>query len=140
MEGRSLCTYSRRLQRVVILLQRVVDITTTRSNNVSHSLVVLATRSKTCHLIGQCLQRVVENYYALQSTRIGPQRPAILMQIISPLLLLVLLKYDHAPHDLIAETGIPSNWNALANFLSRIQRWTHNNFAYFVQTRRLTSS
>jgi len=71
--GRPLCTYSRRLQRVVILLQRVV-----------------------------------ENYYALQSTRIRPQRPAILMQIISPLLLRVLLKYDHALHDLIAETGIPS--------------------------------
>jgi len=25
----------------------------------------MATFSKTCHLIGQCLQRSVENYYAL---------------------------------------------------------------------------
>jgi len=43
-------------------------------------LVVLATRSITSHLIGQCIQRVVENYYALQSTRIRPQRPPIHMR------------------------------------------------------------
>jgi len=39
-------------------------LTGTRSNIVSHSLVVLATRSITSHLIGQCIQRVVENYYS----------------------------------------------------------------------------
>jgi len=45
---RPLWTYSCRLQRVVILLQLVVDITTTRV--VSHSLVALATRGITCHI------------------------------------------------------------------------------------------
>jgi len=34
----------------------------------SSSLVVLATRSITSHVIGQCLQRVGENYYANTST------------------------------------------------------------------------
>jgi len=68
-----------RLQRVVVLLQRDVDITTTRSffcKPFHWSFTVLAMRSITSHLIGQCLQRVVENYYAL-STRIRPQRPCI---------------------------------------------------------------